>query len=360
MTPPPRPLRFWLWALAGALFLVWLFSPILLPFLLGLILAYFLNPAANRLTAWGLPRSLAAGLIVGAGLSLLVALFVLVVPVLVEQAVGLAAEMPVYLKSLAAWLKPHVLKVMASLDPSALAKLEAQWADLARKAAAWLGQVLGGLLSGGLALVNLAALLALTPLATFYLLRDWPGLMETVKGWVPRRQEDTVRELVRRVDAVLFGYVGGTAAVCLILGLFYAVGLTLMGLKFGLAIGLVSGIISFIPYLGTALGFGASLGVALYQFWPEWTMPLVALAIFLAGQMLADYVLTPKFVGDKVGLHPLWVIFGLFAGGSLFGFVGMLVAVPVSGVVGVLARFAVERYRASSYFLGREATPPEA
>jgi predicted PurR-regulated permease PerM len=223
----------------------------------------------------------------------------------------------------------------------------------AQSLAGLLGSVIERVLERSMALFNIVALLSITPLVAFYLLRDWPKVVATVDGWLPRRHAETIRAQAREVDRVLAGFARGSATVCLVLAGFYGVSLSLVGLDFGLTIGLVAGAVSFIPYIGTIFGLVSSVGVALFQFWPEWVRVLVVLAIFFSGQLLSDYVLTPRLVGEQVGLHPLWVIFGLFAGGALFGFVGLLIAVPVCAVIGVLARFAVGRYKESPLYLGR-------
>jgi predicted PurR-regulated permease PerM len=188
----------------------------------------------------------------------------------------------------------------------------------------------------------------------FYLLHDWDRMVETIDGWVPRQHREIVRALAREIDVVLAGFVRGQTAVCLILGSFYAAGLSLAGLNFGLLIGLVSGVISFIPYVGSMTGLVLAVGVAIAQFWPAWTPILVVAGIFFVGQFFEGYVLGPKLVGESVGLHPVWLMFALFAFAYLFGFVGMLVAVPLAAAAGVLARFALRQYRASPLYTGGE------
>ncbi|HEX6131085.1 MAG TPA: AI-2E family transporter, partial [Actinomycetota bacterium] len=223
-------------------------------------------------------------------------------------------------------------------------RLEGMVAD---RAAALFGQ--------SLALVNLVGLLAVTPLVAFYLLRDWPAILAAMDGWLPRDHADVIRTQAREADRVLAGFARGAALVCTLLGVFYGVALSLVGLDFGLLIGLAAGALSFVPFLGTFVGFGASVGMAIVQFWPHWQRVAIVAAIFLGGNLLADYVVTPRLVGDRIGVHPLWVLFAVFAGGALFGFVGVLIAVPACALVGVLARFAIAQYQASGYYRGTEA-----
>jgi predicted PurR-regulated permease PerM len=224
--------------------------------------------------------------------------------------------------------------------------------DAAKQVATGATGMVGGIISHGLEVVNLLTLLAVTPLVAFYLLRDWPKVVAEVDGWLPRAHAETIRTQLREIDRVLAGFARGQIVVCLSLATFYAVALSLVGLDFGLTIGLVAGLVSFVPYLGFGVGLASSVGVAVYQYWPQWGHVLVVLGIFLLGQSLTDYVLTPRLVGTKVGLHPLWVIFAVFAGGTLFGFAGMLFAVPMCAVIGVLARFGISRYKASALYQG--------
>jgi predicted PurR-regulated permease PerM len=227
---------------------------------------------------------------------------------------------------------------------------------LATQGVGWLTTFLKSLWSGGRALVSLFSLIVVTPVVAFYLIYDWHRMLKTVDGWVPVHQRATVRQLAREIDAAIAGFVRGQSAVCLILGSFYAVALTLSGLNFGLLIGLISGLITFIPYVGSMTGLILSLGVAVAQFWPDYTSILIVLGIFLVGQFLEGNVLAPKLVGESVGLHPVWLIFALLAFGYLFGFVGLLVAVPLAATIGVLARFALRRYLESSLYTGEKSS----
>jgi predicted PurR-regulated permease PerM len=227
-------------------------------------------------------------------------------------------------------------------------------ADLVTQGAGWLAAFLKSLWSGGTALISIFSLIVVTPVVAFYLIYDWPRMIATADALVPRPHQPTVRALASEINTGIAGFIRGQSAVCLILGAFYAVALSLTGLNFGPLIGLISGLISFIPYIGSMTGLVLSLGVAVVQFWPDWTMILVVLGIFLFGQFVEGNVLAPKLVGESVGLHPVWVMFALFAFGYLFGFVGLLLAVPLAAAIGVLARFALRRYRESSVYVGEE------
>jgi predicted PurR-regulated permease PerM len=227
--------------------------------------------------------------------------------------------------------------------------------DLVTQGMGWFTTFLGSLWAGGRALVSILSLLVITPVVTFYLLNDWPRLVRTLDGWVPLQHRQTVHVIARDINAAIAGYVRGQSLVCLLLGIYYAVGLTLVGLNFGLLIGLISGLITFIPYVGSMTGLLLALAVAIAQFWPDWSWILVVIGIFLTGQVLEGYVLTPKLVGESVGLHPVWLMFSLFAFGYLFGFVGLLAAVPLAAAMGVLVRFGLQRYRRSELYTGAES-----
>ena len=347
---------FWLSVLLGFGVLLWLLSSILLPFVLGMAIAYFVDPLVDRLERRGISRALASsGIIVG--FFLVGGLFLLfLVPALVSQVSGLIQRLP----DLVAWARDSVIPLVNGLLPrlglSRVPSLADTSAELMQRVASVLAGFASGLLTQGLAVVNVFVLLAITPLAAFYLLRDWPKVVAEIDGWLPVEHAETIRTQVRKVDGVLAGFARGSATVCLVQGAFYAIALTLVGLDFGLVIGLTAGAISFVPYLGAGFGFFASVGVALYQFWPDWTRVAVVAGVFFAGQGLQDYVLVPRLVGDQVGLHPLWVIFGVLAGGSLFGFVGMLLAVPACAVIGVLVRFAISQYKESPFYLGDDVS----
>jgi predicted PurR-regulated permease PerM len=209
-----------------------------------------------------------------------------------------------------------------------------------------------GVIGQSLALVNIVSLLAITPLVSFYLLRDWPRIIAEINGWLPREHADTIRQQARAIDEVLAGFARGAAIVCTLLAVFYAIALTLAGLDFGLVIGLIAGALSFVPYLGFVVGLVSSVGMAAYQFWPEWSRIAIVLAVFFVGQWGSDYFLTPRLVGKRANLHPLWILFSVFAGGAVFGFVGVLLAVPACAAIGVLVRFAIARYKASEIYLG--------
>jgi predicted PurR-regulated permease PerM len=344
--------RFWVALLGGAVLLLWLLGSVLLPFVLGAAIGYFLDPVVNRLERLGMSRALAAGLIISGAFAVGLLGLLLLVPPLVAQVGDLVQRLPEYVGAALAWFQPLADRVLARLNAGQAESVARPLTEAVQRVVGIAGDLVQRLLASGLAFVNLITLLAVTPLVAFYLLRDWPRLVAAIDDWLPRAHADTIRAQAREIDRVLAGFARGQATVCLVLGLFYGLALTLLGLDFGLVIGLSAGAVSFIPYLGTLYGLVSSVGVAALQWWPAWGRVLLVLAVFLVGQVVSDYVLLPRLVGGRVGLHPLWVIFALFAGGALFGFVGLLIAVPVCAAIGVLARFAIGRYKDSALYLG--------
>lgn len=348
---PERRLQFWLAGLAVFVLLLWLLGQVLLPFVAGAGVAYLLDPVADRLERKGASR-LAATTIITVGFFVAVLLvLLLLVPVLQGQVAAFLARLPGYVETMAGRLAPLYDAAAEYLSPVEMERLRAAAGDYAGTALAWAGKLLRGALSGGLLLVSLLSLLVITPVVTFYLIRDWDRLVTKLDGLLPRPHAEVIRHQFREIDRTLAGFVRGQASVCLILGAFYGIGLTLVGLDLGLVIGLGAGLLSFIPYVGGIAGFVTGVGLALAQT-QDWVLPALVAAVFLVGQAVEGNYLTPKLVGDRVGLHPVWVIFALLAGGSLFGFVGVLLAVPVAAVVGVLVRFGLARYLASPLYHG--------
>jgi predicted PurR-regulated permease PerM len=346
-----RQIVFWVAALFVFIVLLWLLSSILLPFIAGLGIAYLLTPLTDRLERAGINRLAAALLIITLVVLVIILMILMVAPMLGSQLSSFVGNLPGYVTKLQQVIndpsRPWVQKLVG-----AGMNADVGVSDLVTQGAGWLTTALKSLWSGGSALVSLFSLLVVTPVIAFYLIYDWHTMIRTVDSWIPLHQRDTVRALAREVDAAIAGFVRGQSAVCVILGTFYALALTLAGLNYGLLIGLISGLITFIPYVGSMTGLILSLGVAVAQFWPDYTWIALILGIFVFGQFVEGNVLSPKLVGESVGLHPVWLILALLAFGYLFGFVGLLIAVPLAATIGVLARFALRRYLQSSLYTG--------
>jgi predicted PurR-regulated permease PerM len=349
-----RQIIFWVVSLIVFVFLLWLLKGILLPFIAGMVLAYFLDPLADVLERLGLPRAVAALLILGLSILIFVLALFLLVPVLIDQVGKFAQNLPAIAVALAERFNEAAPQWLKELLEESSGNLSGGTSEIAGRVALWIGSLLTSILTGGLALVTLLSLLVVTPIVAFYLLTDWDRMVSRVDSWLPRQHVETLRGLAREMDDAMAGFIRGQAVVCLLLGLFYAVGLSIAGLNFGLLIGLGSGLLSFIPYVGSLTGFLLSIGVAIVQFWPNWVHIVMVAAIFALGQFIEGNFLSPNLVGNRVGLHPVWLMFALFAFGYLFGFAGLLMAVPLAAAVGVLTRFALRKYLTSPFYLGTE------
>jgi predicted PurR-regulated permease PerM len=343
------PALFWLAAFAFLLGALYLLSGILLPFVAGCAIAYFLDPAVDRLELWRVPRGLATAVVLGLFLLALVLLILLVLPLLELQAAEIARRAPGSVDYLRQQLQALIEAAQQKLSPDDVAKLKELAGGWAASAAGWMAQLLERVLTSGLALANLLSLIVVTPVVAFFLLRDWDLLVARIDLWLPRRHAETIREQARLVDATLAGFVHGQFLVGLVLAVYYAAALTLVGLNFAVILAIIIGILCFIPYVGVLTGLGLGLGLGLAQFGASPAL-LAIVCIFALGYATESNFLSPRLVGRRVNLHPVWIIFAIFAFGSLFGFLGILVALPMAAVIGVLVRFALGRYLASPLY----------
>ena len=347
-----RQLIFWTGAVLVFIFLLWLLGDVMMPFVAGMALAYLLDPLVRQLQRIGLGRAVASIVVVLVFVCLIAVVLILLLPVLAEQVSDFVARVPQYVERLRQLVNEASQGKLGKYIGDKLPEAQNSAGTVAATAAGWAGALLGSLWSGGQALVSVLSLVVITPIVAFYLLLDWPRMLETVDSWTPVPHRETVRGLARDMDRAIAGFVRGQAIVCTILGTFYAIALMSIGVHFGLLIGLTAGILGFAPYVGTITGFLLAVGVATAQLWPDWTMPAMAAGIFLIGQFVEGNILQPQLVGKEIGLHPVWLMFSLIAFAYLFGFVGLLVAVPVAAAIGVLVRFLLRQYLASSYYTG--------
>ena len=356
----------WLAAIAAVALFLYLFSGVLMPFVAGIALGYLLDPVAEKLERVGLNRLGAALFILGISLIVVVLALILIGPILGHQLSAFSENLPKIVLRLQALVSDWSAKLLETswggdlaaklgLGAGGPGDLQKAFGDFAGDAAKWLGGFAKSLITGGAALVGLLSLVVVTPVVAFYILVDWNHMIDAVKSLVPPRYLSEVSKLAGDVDAALAGFLRGQSLVCLFLGLWYGLGLTLIGLNYGFLIGISAGFLSFIPYVGSLSALVVSAIVALVQGWPDWTMLAMALGVVASGQFLEGNVLSPKLVGESVGLHPVWLMFALLASGSLFGFTGLIVAVPVAAALGVLLRFFFARYRLSPFYLGEDA-----
>lgn len=350
---------FWLAAAALLALFLFVFSSVLLPFVAGFTLAYLLDPLADRLQRWGINRLIGSLIILALAVLVTIILGVAILPRLIAQLGDFAARLPSYFNTARELVQTRIEPFFARFDNQVQPQqLQDSLAPLIGKITSLFGNMLSSVISGGQALLDIVSLLVVTPVVAFYMLVDWDRMIATIDGYVPPRHRDTVRMLAHQIDRAIGGFIRGQALVCLFLGTWYAVGLTLCGLSYGVLIGVIAGVLTVIPYVGSLTGLILASGVAISQFWPDFVQIGLVLAVFFSGQFLEGNILSPKLVGDAVGLHPVWLMFALLAAGSVFGFVGLLIAVPIAATIGVLTRFALGRYLHSPLYLGTPANTP--
>ncbi len=350
-----RQIVFWVATLAATLFFFWYLQDILLPFIAGFVLAYFLDPVADRLERAGLPRLAASSVIIVSAVLILVLAFVLVVPAMANQAAILVNEIPqlsAQLVQLANEFAPQWLKDMVANNGG---DLQSTLADYGGKIAVWLAGFAATLWTGSKALLNVVSLLLITPVVAFYLLNDWDHLVARIDYWLPRDHQFALRMIATDIDVALAGYIRGQGTVCLIMAAFYAAGYTVVGLKSGLAIGLMTGLLAFIPFFGAVLGGAVALIVGFLQFWPIEISLLWVLGVLVIGQFIEGNFLSPRLVGHSIGLHPVFMMLALLGFSYVFGFLGLLLAVPLAATTGVLVRHGLTRYLTSGIYRGQAA-----
>ncbi|MBA3908910.1 MAG: AI-2E family transporter [Rhodobacter sp.] len=348
--PNRDQIRYWGIAAAVFMLLLWFLGDVLLPFLVGGAIAYFLDPVADRLGRAGMSRVAATTLISLVALMLAILLVLAVIPTLVNQLTALVNAAPDIAKRLQGFLLERFPELADSTST-----IRQTLAEIGATIQSRGAELANGLLSSALGVISAIVFIVVVPVVAFYLLLDWDEMVARIDAMLPLDHAPTIRRLAREIDVVLAGFVRGQVSVCIMLGTFYAVALMAAGLQFGLVVGAIAGAITFIPYVGSIIGGTLAVALALFQFWGDWVQIGIIAGIFALGQFIEGNVLTPKLVGKSVGLHPVWLLFALSAFGSVFGFVGMLIAVPVAAAIGVLTRFGVEQYQASLLFRGAVA-----
>lgn len=344
----------WLWIGVGLAFIgsLFLLQNILMPFFTGLLVAYAMNPAVKCFERWGVSRSLSTTFMILSFFFLIGLLLFIAIPFIQTELLYLALRIPQYGERLMVIVQPLIDKASYYVQPDDIERLRSLASTYVGEVITWSIRLFAGILTNGLALANLISLIVITPVVAFYCLRDWTKITTTIDSWFPRAYAPTLRQLFIEINAAIGGFAKGQSLVCLTVGLYYCFALTLAGLDFSFVVGVVIGVAAFIPYVGALLGFMLSMGIALSQF-PDWVSVSMIAGIFLVGQILEAYLFVPYFVGDRIGLHPVWVIFALLAGGVLYGFIGILFALPVAAALGVLVRHVLRLYLNSSYYLER-------
>lgn len=350
--------HFMFWGAALLLFLgfVWLFSDVLTPFVLGIVIAYLLNPLVKKFSTKGVKRTTSTIIIIGLFFIVMTALVVLAAPIIAKESAGLIDAIPGYFDRIFKIVQTHAGWLQQYLGENYLTDAKSFLKENVSKILSVSGGIAGGIAAGGQAVVGLLTTLVLTPLVAFFMMKEWPAITDWVEDLIPRQNEKMIKDIIKQIDVKLSGFIRGQLTVAFFLGLIYAAALTIAGLNYGFLIGLTAGFLSIIPMVGSTIGLLVSVAVAWFQA-GEWSYVGIIAAIFIVGQIVEGNILTPKLVGDSVGLHPLWILFALMAGGSLFGILGMLLAVPVAAVIGVLMSFAILQYKASALY--KKAPPKE-
>ncbi|MGB0935133.1 MAG: AI-2E family transporter [Alphaproteobacteria bacterium] len=345
--------KLWPWIIAASLIFLMFYSisNILMPFIVGLFLAYIMNPAVTRMKSWHIPRSLGALVMIIGFLAIFVGLLIMSIPFLTKEMVRLAAALPEYGERLYESMWPYLINLSDYVNLDDIAGLKTNAGEYIGKSLSWALKLLANLLTNTLAIANLISLIIIMPLVAFFLLRDWPKVTAQLSRLLPREQEKHIVQQVRNINDTLAGFVQGQALVCLIQAVIYSVGLLFVGLNYALTIGVVTGLLSFIPFVGMTIGVAVGMGVAFSQF-SDWNSILMVAGVFAVGNIIEGNLLTPKLVGERIGLHPVWVIFALLACGSLFGFIGVIFALPIAAAIGVLVRFATNIYLDSKWYRG--------
>ena len=344
--------KFALWIVGAILFCLFIYmvSSILLPFIVAVITAYFLDPVTKKIEKLGLSRTAATFTITILFFAIFIILSIILVPLFYDQFTSMIQKIPTYVHLYNEEILPYFSTILEKFDPESIDSARQSVREASSYILNFAGKVIIDIWSSGIAIVNLLSLLFVTPIVTFYILRDWHHIIDKLSNLIPPKHSKIVGQLVGQIDVTLSAYIRGQTNVCLILGIFYAAALTLAGLEFGFVIGLSTGILSLIPYVGLLFGFVVAMVIAVFQFSNSLDIGIIAL-IFITGQIIEGNFITPKLVGDKVGLHPVWIIFCMLAGATMFGFIGLLLAIPTTAIIGVLTRFLIYQYLNSSFYL---------
>lgn len=349
--PKLEKLLIWGIFFACLFYFLYAISGIMLPFVAGILVAYVLNPLATLLERYKLPRIISTTILILTFFLSIGGVLTFAFPFLKHELLRLAVQIPDYSERFYTTLAPHIETLSQYIDQKNIEMIKTTASSYVGDMVTWGLKLIAGLFTNSLALANLISLIILTPVVAFYLLRDWPKLVHSIESLMPKEYRNSIKGLMMNINKTLKGYIQGQLMVCLTLGLYYAICYTFLGLDFSITVGLMAGILAFIPYIGFFIGATAAIGIALAQF-SEWTSIGYVTLILGVGQLVESNYLTPKLVGDRVGLHPVWIIFALLTGGYFFGFLGLIIALPVAATIGVLVRFFIQKYKESVYYLG--------
>ena len=344
-----------LWGISGLILFsgfLYLFSPILMPFVVSLIFAYTLHPLVTHFETalkrvgvnHNMGRGLATFILVLCVIAFIVTIVLVAFPFLRDELKQLSQTLPTTISYLSETYLPTIKAFVSKFSTSMSGKLETTLTEHASKIVNWVFKALAGLVTNTIAFANIVSLVVLSPFLIFYLLRDWPKMIGYLETLVPPQMKKETNTVFSDINNTISGFFRGQAVVCLLMGIYYTTGLYILGLEYAFIVGFISGTLTFIPYVGFFIGLVAATGLAIAQF-GAFQEVLIVIVIYGVGNVLEGFILVPKFVGDKLGLHPLWVIFALLGGGLILGFMGLLLAVPIAGILAVLLRFVMTKYK---------------
>ena len=346
---------FWSLVLLAVLALIHVLGDVLLPFVSGATVAYLLSPLVRHLIGFGLPRKWAALLLLLSFFALVSLFLALAVPFAYRQALQLSTDLPQYAATAqthaGGWLHTIEQKLHLDFIGNYIDDYKQAVKDNLGKVVQAGGLLAGGLLGGGRMVVSLLEFIVIMPIVAFFTMENWLSITAWVDHMIPRKDYDTIHDLLREIDAKVSGFVRGQIIISAGLGIFYALALTIAGLKYGFLIGLMTGVLSIIPLAGSTIGLVVALTVAWFQTY-HFSFVAIIGGIYLVGQFAEGNIITPKVMGHTVGLHPVWILLALMAGGALLGIIGILLAVPIAAVIAVLLAFSIARYKASSIYRG--------
>jgi predicted PurR-regulated permease PerM len=343
--------KFLVWSIILAVFGFFLYevSDILFPFITSVAFAYFLDPIVDRLEKKSVSRTMATGVIISIFYLVIILIFLILVPMIYDQIISFASKIPQYKLLVEEKTIPYVAIQIEKIDPSLVAKSKKMIADFSGNIFKYLINVLDNIWHSGVAIVNILSLVFLTPIITFYLLRDFGLMVDGLENYLPMKYKDDINLILSRIDKTLSNYIRGQTNVCLIMCVYYILSLSLLGLDFSLFIGIATGVLIFIPYIGLISGFFMAFLAGIFQF-DGYSKLIILGVIFIIGQVVESNMISPKLVGDRIGLHPVWMIFAMMAGGALFGLFGVIFAIPMAAIIGVLVRFILDKYTSSSLY----------
>lgn len=333
--------------------LLYVLRSVLLPFVVGIVVAYFLDPLVNRIaSSQKISRNFATVAVMTMFLLILLPILVLLGSMAFSQISDFLSSFPQYLESFVSKVKIWIRYIRIYFPALGADRFEELWHGNISESVKSMMKIMQSFVANGFAFINVLSLLLISPVVAFYMLRDWHGFTGKIYDLIPQKHKQTVLDGVAAVDRIISGYLRGQMMVCVALGSFYSLGLWLVGVKLGLLVGFLAGLISFIPYVGSIFGFLMAIILVVTQYG---TLPkiLAVAVVFAIGQFIEGNFLTPKLVGENIGLHPVWVMFALLAGGALLGLLGMIIAVPVVAIIGVMLRYLIENYKKSQIYLGK-------